>query len=264
MRRESDQYALGCMAYEMVTGKRPFEGDNAEVLEYNHFHLEPAPPSQLRPDLPQHFDQAILRAMNKKYSARFTDVASFIAAIDPVQNEVVLDGWSQVVPQSGPKLILHEPGKGKGAVDESLFYEETASMYAEATVVDAKPVRHRTPKAVPTGVKPAASRSRAAATSAKKTSGPPSSDKVAVKKTPPVKKTTSAKSTTEKVAPVKKTANAKSMTEKATPVKKTATTKATVEKATSAKKVVKAPTAKVTTAKTPARSRKSTTVKKQA
>jgi serine/threonine protein kinase len=251
VRRESDQYALGCMAYEMVTGKRPFEGENAEILQYNHFHLEPAPPSQLRPDLPQYLEPAILRAMSRKYSARFTDVASFIAAIDPVQNAVVLDNWSQVVPQSGPKLILHEQGKGKGEVDESLFYEETVSMYAESTVVDAIPVRRRAPRTTPTGAKPAASRSRVTASSTKKTSGQSSLAKTAAKKTTstttPTKKTASAKTTVGKTSPVKKTTSAKATVKKASPVKKattikkTTTVKTAARKATPVKKVAKAP-----------------------
>jgi serine/threonine protein kinase len=235
---ESDQYALGCMAYEMVTGKRPFEGDSAEAIRYNHFHLNPTPPSQLRPELPRPIEQAILRAMEKKYSQRFPDVASFMAAINPVQQPAAFNDWSQVVPQSGPKLILYQYGKGKAAEDESIFYEDTVSMYAEVTDVEIKPVRHRTPKAKAmaedTGLARSGSRSEAVA------------KKTTPKATIP-KKTTAVKKTVSKVTPVKKTAV----------VKKTAATKdvtskvAVARKATTAKKALPKVTAsgKATTAK---------------
>jgi serine/threonine protein kinase len=247
VRCESDQYALGCMAYEMVTGKRPFEGENAEILRYNHLHLEPAPPSQLRPDLPQHIEQAILRAMEKKYSQRFPDVASFISAIDPVQQEAAADGWSQVVPQSGPKLILHERGKrSKEAQDENIFYEDTVSMYAEVTVVDAKPVRHRTPKAKVAAVdaEPVRRSSRSKTVSPKSVAKKTSTAKDATpKKVAAPKKITTAKKTTPKaVTTPKKTTTAKDVTSKVAAPKKITTTKKTTPKAVTASK-------KTTTAK---------------
>ena len=207
VRYESDQYALGCMAYEMVTGKRPFEGDSPEALRYNHFNLDPAPPSQLRPDLPLHIEQAILRAMEKKYPQRFPNVTSFVDALDPVQPAAVLDSWSQALPQSGPKLILHQHGKRKEAEDESIFYEDTVSMYAESTEADIKPIRHRTPKA--TDPKKATTAKR---TTAKK----PTAPKAAV-----AKKATTAKKVTAKKPAAPKAAVAK----KATTAKKTTTAK---------------------------------------
>ena len=219
VRYESDQYALGCMAYEMVTGKRPFEGDSPEALRYNHFNLDPVPPTQLRPDLPIHIEQAILRAMEKHYQQRFPDVASFVDALDPVQAAPILDSWSQVMPQSGPKLILHQHGKRKEAEDESIFYEDTVSMYAESTEVDIKPVRHRTPKATP------------------KTTDP---------KKPTTAKKTTAKTATAKKATAKTATTAKKpITAKKPPARKTTTTAKT---ATTAKKSTAA-TAKKTTVK---------------
>lgn len=77
----SDQYALGCIAYELVTGSKPFQASDLSVWAYKHTYEQPRPPSQLNPAIPPHIDQAILRAMAKARSQRFPDIASFVAAL---------------------------------------------------------------------------------------------------------------------------------------------------------------------------------------
>jgi serine/threonine-protein kinase len=48
----SDQYALGVMAYVLVTGRTPFQGDTPFNLMYKHLHEMPTPPHAWRADLP--------------------------------------------------------------------------------------------------------------------------------------------------------------------------------------------------------------------
>ncbi|GCF11500.1 serine/threonine protein kinase [Dictyobacter arantiisoli] len=170
VRFESDQYSLACMVYEMVTGQRPFEGNTVETLKEHHLHDQPGAPSQLRPDLPPHIEQAILQAMDKKYANRFASVADFVNAIIIYPNALQAPAWAEALPQnSGHKLILREHVRGRKApVDDDIFYEETISMNAEATLVDLtsppKPARRRAAKSATTAAKPAVG---AASTSAK-------------------------------------------------------------------------------------------------
>lgn len=86
---KSDQYALGCIAYELVTGRKPFNVEDVlmEAIWYQHAKVDPTPPTQLNPRLPLYIEQAILKAMAKERTNRHADVSAFLAAIQkPVQH----------------------------------------------------------------------------------------------------------------------------------------------------------------------------------
>lgn len=79
--KESDQYALGCIAYELFTGREPFAAPDFFALGVKHRLETPVPPTQLHPRLPIDIEQVILKAMAKQGSERFPDVSSFITAL---------------------------------------------------------------------------------------------------------------------------------------------------------------------------------------
>src|SRR6266566_2500994 len=80
---KSDQYALGCIAYELLTGRKMFSIPNAtlEAWWYHHAKVEPMPPRQYNPHLPALIEQAILLAISKDRSKRHRDVVAFIQAM---------------------------------------------------------------------------------------------------------------------------------------------------------------------------------------
>src|SRR5437588_4429487 len=78
--KEIDQYALGCIAYELFTGQRPFTGNAAELM-YKHINEDPIAPRQLNSDLPEHIEQAILKAMAKQRTNRHKGISAFVAAL---------------------------------------------------------------------------------------------------------------------------------------------------------------------------------------
>jgi len=73
----SDQYALGVLAYQMLTGRLPFDGSS--IVELLQKHVVEAPPPL--PELPRHVEQAIARALAKNPRDRFPSVTAFVRAL---------------------------------------------------------------------------------------------------------------------------------------------------------------------------------------
>ena len=67
----ADQYALGCVLYECLTGHVPYEGANQAAVIYGHLETQPPAPSEHVPGLPRELDAAIQRALAKDPSARW-------------------------------------------------------------------------------------------------------------------------------------------------------------------------------------------------
>lgn len=76
-----DIYALGCIAYELLTGTPPFTGPTDMSILSQHVLDEPVPPSHVRPDLPTWFDGVILKALSKDPKKRWTTADAFRRAL---------------------------------------------------------------------------------------------------------------------------------------------------------------------------------------
>lgn len=77
----TDQYALGVVFYQMLTGKAPFHSSNPMDLGMMHVQKEPPPIDGLRPDAPRLWQQVTLKMMAKKPEDRFSDLAAVLAAL---------------------------------------------------------------------------------------------------------------------------------------------------------------------------------------
>ena len=67
----SDVYGCGVMFYELITGKPPFVGDDAQALLRQHLILPPLPPSERCPDLDPRVDALVMKALAKDPAHRF-------------------------------------------------------------------------------------------------------------------------------------------------------------------------------------------------
>jgi serine/threonine-protein kinase len=86
---QSDLYAVGVVLYEMLTGRVPFEGDQAVTIALKHVAEAPVAPRQLNPAIPPDLEQAILWALNKNPQDRPSDADHFIAVLQQIRDGLV-------------------------------------------------------------------------------------------------------------------------------------------------------------------------------
>jgi serine/threonine-protein kinase len=80
----TDVYALGCILYEMLTGRRPFAGETITELVTAHLFEKPKPPSEIVANLPTGLEQTILRALAKSPDDRQPSMAALAAELGKI------------------------------------------------------------------------------------------------------------------------------------------------------------------------------------
>jgi eukaryotic-like serine/threonine-protein kinase len=79
--RASDQYALGVIAYEWLSGKRLFSG-TFSAIALQHCQSEPPPLDRARPRIPDSVTEVVLRALAKRPEQRYPAVLGFAVALE--------------------------------------------------------------------------------------------------------------------------------------------------------------------------------------
>ena len=137
--KEGDQYALGCIAYELTTGHLPFTAPDFISMGFKHATEQPVAPTHLNPNLPLYVEQAILKAMAKERTQRHADVTAFVAALQaPSTSQEDIPSTVHVQrPQTAPDVEAYKEGN-------NLYY---LKRYDEALVAFEQALRHN-PNAV--------------------------------------------------------------------------------------------------------------------
>jgi serine/threonine-protein kinase len=102
--QRADIWAIGCVLYELVTGRVPFEAETMPQLCTLILHTDPPPPRSIRADVPELLDQVILRCLRKDRNQRYADVAMLaadLAAFSPDAGPRSAARISRVLSSSG-------------------------------------------------------------------------------------------------------------------------------------------------------------------
>jgi eukaryotic-like serine/threonine-protein kinase len=118
----SDLYSLGCVLFEMVTGRAPFLGDSPVAVASKHVLEQPTPPSRLNPDVSPDLDAVILRALAKNPANRYQTAEEFREDLERVRRGMPVNatpllpaGTTQVIDRPAsrtsvlPPTAHHEP-----------------------------------------------------------------------------------------------------------------------------------------------------------
>ncbi len=89
----SDQFAVAAVAYELLTGERPFKGESPTAVIYEVIEYRPEPPHDLIPLVPTAVSQVVMRGLEKDPEDRFESCNAFADALE------VAAEWSRAHPE---------------------------------------------------------------------------------------------------------------------------------------------------------------------
>lgn len=78
----SDIYSVGVALYEMLTGKKPFDGDTPVAIALKHMQSTPKKPTELNETIPEGLEQIVLRAMQKEPYHRYQTAGEMIKDLE--------------------------------------------------------------------------------------------------------------------------------------------------------------------------------------
>lgn len=99
----SDLYSLGVSLYEMVTARRPFQGDSDYSIMAAHLSSRPVPPVEVDPSLPAALNDVILMAIAKDPGQRFQTADAFRMALESA------GAGMRGLPSSATKVVAPPP-----------------------------------------------------------------------------------------------------------------------------------------------------------
>lgn len=108
---QSDLYSLGCVLYEMLTGRQVFQGATEWEVMRRHEDDPPAPPTAFRPDIPPGLNDLVLHLLAKRPQDRpakaqdvYTRLLQFVSSLQPLPG---------MVDEAAPPVRLYADAVGR-------------------------------------------------------------------------------------------------------------------------------------------------------
>jgi TonB family protein len=114
----SDQFSLGVLAYELLTGNRPFDADSLASMVHMILYGDRPSARDKNPKLPQAVDGVLYRSLARLPRDRFQSCKEFVAALEEAfyDAEIQLPGLESPTPQPSLNLPDAERGKGRSVI----------------------------------------------------------------------------------------------------------------------------------------------------
>jgi serine/threonine-protein kinase len=139
----SDLYSVGCVLFELLTGRPPFVGDSPVAVAYQHVREEPPAATSLNPDLSPALDSVLRKALAKDKADRFQTGKEFLTALRAAHYDGIPVSDNQSTTVIPPAVIPAdaEPTQAMGSIqaeDDSIFEprEELPESYEMTGQVD--------------------------------------------------------------------------------------------------------------------------------
>lgn len=138
-----DVYATGCVLFELVTGRLPFEAETATEIMMAHLRESPPDTRALRPDVPDWLAEVIARCLAKKPEDRYPDAIALARALEapsdavtsrpPVVRSSTID--LEVMPKTRARAIAVALGAGLVAVVATVVVLSGGSTGADPALI---------------------------------------------------------------------------------------------------------------------------------
>ena len=132
----ADQYSLGCVLYEALSGQQPFSASSTVAIAAQRLDHEPLPLRSLRADVPRELDEVVMRALAREPADRHANCKAFAEALEPwARDDEVLTQTTQVLVRGETLPDADEPAFVSQPINSRSFLRSEGRWLASAVVL---------------------------------------------------------------------------------------------------------------------------------